>query len=281
MTRITIIGLGLIGGSMARDLRSQMNVHVTGVDSNPLHLEKAKNMQLVHEVAPLNLALKDAEIIILAIPVHAIQDLLPTILTQIKEDQVVIDVGSTKEEICKTVVDHSHRGRFVAAHPLSGTEFSGPEAAIRGLFVDKKNIICDKNLSDENALAKAMSLFESLGMETYYLNSRDHDKHLAYVSHLSHISSFTLSLTVLDIEKDESQIFNLASTGFESTARLAGSSPDTWTPIFEKNSVHLLEALDNYMNHLEKFKQAIISKNTTTLHSLMKEANDIRRVLKK
>jgi len=281
MTKITIVGLGLIGGSMARDLKSQMNVQVTGVDNNLQHLSKAKELQLVHEVASLDEAINNSEIIILAIPVHAIQELLPTILSKINEDQVVIDVGSTKEEICQNVINHSNRGRFVAAHPLSGTEFSGPEAAIRGLFINKKNIICDKELSENDALEQAISLFESLGMETYYLNSTDHDKHLAYVSHLSHISSFTLSLTVLDIEKDESQIFNLASTGFESTARLAKSSPDTWTPIFEKNGIHLVQALDKYMNHLKNFKQAIISKNTTALHGLMKEANEIRRVLKK
>lgn len=279
MTQITIIGLGLIGGSMARDLKSQLNVHVTGVDNSPTNAAKALELELVHEIKEMADALKNAEIILLAIPVNKVETLLPSIMDNVAESAVVIDVGSTKERICNKIRKHPRRGRFVAAHPLAGTEFSGPEAAIKGLFQNKKNIICEKELSDPDAVKLALKLFSSIGMESYFLSGSDHDKHLAYVSHLSHISSFTLSLTVLDIEKDERQIFNLASTGFESTARLAKSNPDTWTPIFEKNSEHLIEALDRYSNYLGKFKQALKEKDRASLHQLMIEANKIRKVL--
>jgi len=281
MTRVTIIGLGLIGGSMARDLKSQLNVHVTGVESNPDNAAKALELGLVHEVLDLEVALADAEIIIVAIPVNKVEENIGYLLDKISPTAVVIDVGSTKEKICQAVTDHSRRGRFVAAHPLAGTEFSGPTAAIKGLFRDKKNIICERDKTDKDALEQAVRLFESLGMESYYLSGTDHDKHLAYVSHLSHISSFTLSLTVLDIEKDERQIFNLASTGFESTARLAKSNPDTWTPIFEKNSEHLTAALDKYIAYLEQFRAALKTKDKNKLHLLMAEANEIKRVLNK
>ncbi len=279
MTRITIIGLGLIGGSMAKDLRSQLNVHVTGVDNDTTNAEKARSLNLVDEIATMEDGIASADIIIIAIPVNRIQELLPALLDKISPTATVIDVGSTKEEICKCIESHPKRGRFVAAHPLSGTEFSGPEAAVRGLFMDKKNIICDKELSEKDAVEQALQLFQSIGLDSYFMSSSDHDKHLAYVSHLSHISSFTLSLTVLDIEKDESQIFNLASTGFQSTSRLAKSNPNTWSPIFEKNNIHLVEALDRYANYLQKFKKAIQEKDSTSLHNLMTQANDIKRVL--
>jgi len=281
MTVIAIIGLGLIGGSIARDLKSQLNVRVVGVDSNTSNASKALEIGLVHDIVTYEEAIKQAEIIVVAIPVNSIENYIGKILYDIPQNTTVIDVGSTKQKICEIVKDHPNRGRFVAAHPLAGTEFSGPTAALKGLFQNKKNIICDQKLSDDDAVSIAIKLFESIGMQSFFLSSIEHDKHLAYVSHLSHISSFTLSLTVLDIEKDENQIFNLASTGFESTARLAKSNPDTWTPIFEKNSEHLLEALEKYSEYLEKFKTIIKTKDKTALYQMMKDANDIKRVLDK
>lgn len=218
---ITIVGLGLIGGSVALDLKSQMNVHVIGVDTNLSHQEAAMDLGLVHEVMDLDAAVLKSDIIILAVPVDIIELILPNLLDNISKKSVLIDLGSTKDAICKMIWHHKNRGRFVAAHPLAGTEFSGPKAALRGLFQNKKNIICESEKSDPDALALALRLFDSLGMKTSFMSAQDHDKHLAYVSHLSHVSSFMLGLTVLDIEKDEKQIFDLAGTGFASTVRLA------------------------------------------------------------
>lgn len=277
--KVTIVGLGLIGGSIAKDLKTQINVSVTGVDNNPEHLQMAMKLGLVHEVMEFDMGVRKADVIILAMPVDKIEGVLPEVLDMVDGSQVIIDVGSTKEFICNSVSGHAKRGRFVAAHPLAGTEYSGPAAAVQRLFVDKKNIICEKEKTDIDALNIAMKVFQSLGMKTYFLSPGEHDKHLAYVSHLSHVSSFMLGLTVLDIEKDERQIFNLASTGFASTVRLAKSNPQTWAAIFEKNNKHLSLALDSYIDYLKKFKQAIDSKDTDTTMKLMAEANDIRRIL--
>ena len=225
--KITVIGLGLIGGSIAKDLKSQLNVSVCGVDSSPEHISLAIELGLVHTVATLEDALNGADIVVISVPVDKIEVLLPSVLNKIGSYTTVIDMGSTKAQICSAVSNHIHRGRFVAAHPLAGTEFSGPAAAIKGLFQNKKNIICESEKSAPDALATALRLFESIGMVTTFMSPEEHDKHLAYVSHLSHVSSFMLGLTVLDIEKDEKQIFDLAGTGFASTVRLAKSNPKT------------------------------------------------------
>ena len=279
MINISIIGLGLIGGSIAKDLITQLNINVIGVDANASHCELAQKLNLVNEVQPLSSAIAQSDIIILAIPVDAIEDLLPSVLDQINDNQTVIDVGSTKTAICSKVNEHKNRQRFVAAHPLAGTEYSGPTAAITGLFRDKKCIICDREQSSTDAVEMTAKLFNSIGMEIYYQSSVSHDKHLAYVSHLSHITSFTLSLTVQDIMKDESQILNLASTGFASTVRLAKSSPQTWQPIFSKNKAHLSLAIDEYIKHLEGFKQAIETDNESMSEELMVQANKIKTLL--
>lgn len=276
---ITIIGLGLIGGSIARDLKSQISVQVIGVDNNPEHQKIALELGLVHDIKNLEDGVESADVIIIAIPVDKIESLLPAVLHMVKDTQTVIDVGSTKEIICTSIKNHPGRSRFVAAHPLAGTEYSGPQAAISRLFLGKKNIICEKDLSDDDALEVALKIFNSMGMKTYFMSPAEHDKHLAYVSHLSHVSSFMLGLTVLDIEKDESQIFNLASTGFASTVRLAKSNPATWAAIFKKNNNHLSTALDSYIGYLQKFKAAIDNEDSETTTKLMAEANDIKRIL--
>ena len=278
---ITIIGLGLIGGSIALDLRSQLCVNVIGIDANEEHRKKALNLGLVSEVLSLEQGINKADVVVIATPVDVIESLLPQVLDMINNKTVVTDVGSTKSLICESIKDHKNRGRYVAAHPLAGTEFSGPTAALKGLYVGKKNIICDKEYSDTDAVETAQQVFKSIGLTSYFMNSREHDRHLAYVSHLSHVTSFTLGLTVLDIEKDEKQIFNLASTGFESTARLAKSNPATWAAIFDKNNDFLVEAIDGYINQLQKFKKAIASKNTYDMKTMMSEANEIKRVLSK
>lgn len=278
--KITVIGLGLIGGSIAKDLKSQLNVKVYGVDASESHQKLALDHGLIHEIVSLDDGLKLADIVILAIPVDKIEGILPNILDQIDQKTTVIDVGSTKSDICNAISLHPRRSRFVAAHPLAGTEFSGPTAALKGLFQNKKNIITEPEKSDADALESALRVFESLGMVTSFMTAEEHDKHLAYVSHLSHVSSFMLGLTVLDIEKDEKQIFDLASTGFESTVRLAKSNPKTWSAIFGKNKKYLLEALDSYIVHLENFRHHIRENDTEETERLMVRSNDIKRILK-
>ncbi len=279
--KISIVGLGLIGGSIGLGLVKQLNVKVIGVDVNEEHCEKALKLGLVHEIASLDKAIKESDLIVLAIPVDSIENLLPRILDRISDHTVVTDVGSTKANICKAVKDHPNRCQYVAAHPLAGTEYSGPSAAVEGLYIGKKNIICESELSSNDALDLVKRVFTSLGMSNDLMTADAHDRHMAYVSHLSHISSFTLSLTVLDIEKDENQIFNLASTGFASTVRLAKSSPKTWAPIFAKNKDHLSKALGQYIDRLKEFKTALDMENQNASVALMEEANDIKRILKK
>ncbi len=279
---ITIVGLGLIGGSIAKELnnRSLGTIQVYGVDKNPSHGEKAVELKLVEKVISMEEALAESEVMIIATPVNIIEKILPHILDNLSDNQVAIDVGSTKSDICLAVKDHPNRKRFVAAHPLAGTEFSGPEAAILNLFHGKKNIICEKEKSEPEALEKALKVFEFLGMNTFYLNPEEHDKHLAYVSHLSHVTSFALSQTVLEIEKDDKQIFNLASTGFASTARLAKCNPTTWTAIFEKNPDYLSEAIDVYIKYMKKYKELVDQRDWTGMYAAISESNKISGVLK-
>ena len=276
---VSVVGLGLIGGSMARDLKAQINVNVFGVDSNVAHANRAMELDLVHDMLTLGDATLESDVIIVATPVDVIEYLLPQILDTVGPDTVVIDVGSTKSDICQCVRNHPKRDQFVAAHPLAGTEFSGPDAALKGLFNDAKNIICEKEMSSEKSLNTAMKVFNSLGMITLFMSAEEHDRHLAYVSHLSHVTSFSLGLTVLEIEKDEKQIFNLASTGFRSTSRLAKSNPHTWKAIFGKNRKYLGEALDGYIKTLTEFRKAIGENDLEKMEGFMKEANDIRRIL--
>lgn len=264
---------------MALDLKRQLGVKVYGMDANNEHERLADELNLVHDIRSIEGLCEEADVLLLATPVDKLVELLPQLLNRTSDQQVVIDMGSTKGNICNHVKSHPNRSRYVAAHPLAGTEYSGPTAAQLGLFDGKKNIICDRSLSDAAAVDLAVQIFDSLGMETLFMDSQEHDRHLAYVSHLSHVTSFTLGLTVLDIEKDEDQIFNLASTGFRSTARLAKSNPATWRSIFENNDTHVLEALDAYIDNLQKFRSAIATSDGTGLTTLMKEANAIKRII--
>jgi len=218
-------------------------------------------------------------LIILAVPVNVVVKILPEILWKINRSAVVMDTGSTKSMICKSVADHPKRDQFVAAHPIAGTENSGPEAALHNLFKGKMNIICEKEKSSPKALQAALKVFEMLEMKTHYMLPEEHDKHVAYVSHLSHVSSFLLGQTVLDIEKDEKNIFMLAGSGFASTVRLAKSSPDMWAPIFEQNMEHLSMALQEYIIHLQRFQYHLMKRNVGELSEILNEANTIRIVL--
>jgi prephenate dehydrogenase len=278
---ICIIGLGLLGGSFALGLRQQEeNHHFIGVDNNPAHAAKALELGLVEEELPLEEAVAKSDLVVLAVPVNAITALLPAVMDHLAEQAVLIDFGSTKELICRLADQHPKRDQFVPVHPIAGTENSGPEAAFAGLLHDKIMIICDREKSRPQAVALVEALFGQLGMHLSYMDAESHDLHLAYVSHLSHITSFALGATVLEKEKDEENIFNMAGSGFSSTVRLAKSSPEMWAPIFTQNSRNISEALDSYIQKLQEFKKFIDSQDEAASFELMKRTNDIRRILK-
>ena len=277
---IGIIGLGLIGGSLALALRNNnFGQHFIGVDQNPEHAKQAIALQLVDEIQPLEEACQQADLIIVAIPVDKAKFVLKQVLDIVGEGKVVTDMGSTKSELCEFVTDHPKRKQFVAAHPIAGTEYSGPKAAIPDLYFGKRTIICEKEKSFGTALRLVKDLFESLHMHILYMDADEHDKHAAYISHLSHITSFSLGLAVLDIEKDEKNILDMAGSGFASTVRLAKSSSAMWAPIFLENNHNLLEALEQYIHYLRQFKEGIENENKEQLTKLMEKANDIRRIL--
>jgi prephenate dehydrogenase len=243
------------------------------------HAKQAVALGLVDKVLPLEEAVAEADLVITAIPVNAMRTVLLSVLDLIGKDTIVIDTGSTKSQICKAIVNHAKRDQFVAAHPIAGTENSGPQAAFSGLFQQKTNIICEQDKSSAKALAVANKVFDTLGLRTVFMDPVEHDKHVAYVSHLSHVSSFLLGQTVLDIEQDEKNIFNLAGSGFASTVRLAKSSPDMWAPIFEQNAEYLSQALLEYIMHLQKFQYHLMKRDVKELHRIMTDANRIRNIL--
>ena len=278
---VGIIGLGLIGGSLAISLKERgFASKIIGVDKNKEHCKTAIQLGFADETCKLDEVLIKANLVILAVPVDAARKILPTLLDDLNGKQVVIDMGSTKEGICKIADSHPNRKNFVASHPIAGTENAGPSAAFDGLYDNKITIICDEHKSDVSAVKLCKELYSTLKMKVLSMNAEEHDRHIAYVSHLSHITSFVLGQTVLEIEKEEKHIFNMAGSGFASTVRLAKSSPDMWAPIFEQNKEHLSTALDAYIKNLQEFKKRIDEGKKENLHELMSEVNDIRRVLK-
>jgi prephenate dehydrogenase len=281
MLTVSIVGIGLIGGSLAKSMRSNgFSGRIIGVDNNPENRTVAMYMGLADEFLPLNEAVKKSDLIILCAPVDVNRTLLPGILDTIKgTKKVVTDMGSTKSDISNAVALHPGRGRYVSAHPMAGTEFSGPAAADGSLFNRKVGIICDSELSDDDALQLVKALFKSFNMRLQFMNSADHDVHVAYVSHISHITSFALALCVIDKEKDEKNILSLAGGGFESTVRLSKSNGETWAPIFLGNSDSLLEVIDTYIAKMNLFRKFIEEKNTEALKDLMKSANAVTRIL--
>jgi len=277
---IGIIGLGLMGSSLALKLKKIGYVsHVYGYDHSAETVQEALNLQIIDEGCALKELIEKADLIIIAIPVDAIKQLLPKVLNLVDKTQVVMDLGSTKEGIAKQVFSHKNRKNYVACHPIAGTENNGPSAAFSSLFQDKVNIICDREQSSKYALEKALEVVSIAGMRPKYMTSKEHDRHIAFVSHLSHISSFTLGQTVLEVEEDEESIFDMAGSGFASTVRLAKSSPDMWAPIFVENADNILEVLDAYIKNLENYKSMIRKADSTLLNQTMKKANKIRKVL--
>ncbi len=277
--KITIIGVGLIGGSMALDLKKRgFTTKVFGVDNCTNNLQKAKQIGFIDDIKTLEEGVNLADIVILAVPVDAAIKILPKILDKLN-NQIVIDVCSVKKSLIDSVKNHKKRKQYVACHPMAGTEFFGPEAAVSELFDNKVNIICNREENCQEAIEKTEKLFTCLKMKLIYMNGEKHDKHVAYVSHISHISSFALAITVLDVEKEEKQIFNLASGGFDSTVRLAKSSKNMWSPIFQNNSENILEVLDNYIFQLEKIKSSIKNNNNSEIIEFIEKANQIKKII--
>ncbi|QEH43339.1 prephenate dehydrogenase [Chitinophaga sp. XS-30] len=277
----TVVGVGLIGGSLAISLKEKGVANwIIGVDNNRDNLAKAQELKIIDESSALEDALQRSQLIILAIPVDAMLKAMPSILDKVMPHHVIMDVGSTKEKLLQLVAGHPKRGRFVAAHPMAGTEYSGPEAAVRNLFVQKTMVLCDVKNSDEDALELIESLVEKLSMRLVYMNAEEHDLHTAYVSHISHITSFALALTVLEKEKEQGRIFELASGGFESTVRLAKSSPDMWVPIFRHNRSNVLDVLDEHIHQLQQMRDLLEQEDYDAFYKLIQKSNKIRKILK-
>lgn len=277
---VAIIGVGLIGGSMAIALKEKgIASKVLGVEASEQHAKQAKELNLVDEIVSLNEAVEQAKLIVLATPVDAEEALLPEIFKNL-DQQVVMDVGSIKQKVIDVISEHPKRGRFVATHPMWGTEYSGPEAAVKGAFVNKATVICDKENSDADALELVKGIYDALDMRMVYMSADEHDIHVAYVSHISHITSFALANTVLEKEREEDAIFTLASGGFESTVRLAKSNPSMWVPIFMQNRDNVLDVLNEHISQLRKFKACLEKENYDYLQELIENANKIRRIIK-
>jgi len=278
--KIAIVGVGLIGGSLAIQLHEKkLSSRLIGVEVNEEHAKKAMELELVDEIMSLEDAVGAAEVIVLAIPVDKVLSLLPAIMDKI-DQQVVIDLGSTKRQSIELVKNHTKRGRYVATHPMWGTEYSGPQAAVRGAFEIKAVIICNAEESDADALDWVKGMYKKIGMHLLEMEAKAHDLHAAYVSHISHITSFALANTVLEKEKEEDAIFELASAGFESTVRLAKSNPAMWVPIFMQNKENVLDVLKEHIAQLQRFKESIEKNDDTYLMKLIDDANKIRRILK-
>lgn len=277
---IAIVGVGLIGGSLALQLKDRgLAKEIVGVDHSASHQQKAIDLGLVDRFDSLDNALHTADVIILAIPVDSIVGILPEILDKI-DNKIVIDLGSTKASLVEVVKGHQKRGRYVATHPMWGTEHSGPTAAVKGAFEDKAVVICDANDSDDEAISWTRNMFKEIGMHLIEMTAHDHDLHAAYVSHISHITSFALANTVLEKEREDNAIFEMASGGFESTVRLAKSNPDMWVPILMQNKENILDVLNEHISQLRKFKSCLEKENVEYLKELMNGANRIKRILK-
>lgn len=280
--KLGVIGLGLIGGSIAKDLRARGFVDfVYGVGRNLENLKQGLELGIIDQAADMDTAIANSDIILLATPVSTMTKLLPEVLDKIPANSVVFDVGSTKADLCDAIRNHPKRNQFVAIHPIAGTENKGAAAAINNLFDNKICIFCETELSSAAAVKTTKDLFTCLKMEIIEMTPADHDLHLAYVSHLSHVISYALSATVLEIEKDKSKILELAGSGFASTARLAKSGPDMWVPIFEQNTENVITAVSAYIGKLQEFKQLLEEKRFKDLYNYISNANEIRRILEK
>ena len=278
---ITIVGVGLISGSLSIALKDRGLVkHVIGVSRTKASADKALELGLADEMLPLEEAVKRADLIYVAIPVDTTLPIMQTIMELVTDKQIIVDAGSTKGALCNALSGHPMRSRFVASHPMWGTEFSGPEAAVRNAFIGRTCVICEGEKSDTDALEVTEEMYRQIGMHLIYMDADAHDMHVAYISHISHITSFALANTVLEKEKEEDTIFEMASSGFESTVRLAKSNPAMWVPIFMQNRENILDVLNEHITQLRKFKSCLEKENSEYLMELIVGANDIKRILK-
>ena len=278
---VTIVGVGLISGSFALGLKDKgLAKNIIGVSRTEASIKKALELKLIDEALPLEEAVKKSDLIYVAIPVDATLPIMKKIMDLINDKQVVADAGSTKKVLCDSLANHTLRRRFVATHPMWGTEYSGPEAALHNAFVGCGCVICEKEKSDADAVDTMEKVYRELGMHILYMNAPDHDIHVAYISHISHITSFALANTVLEKEREEDAIFELASTGFESTVRLAKSNPAMWVPIFMENRENILDVLNEHISQLRKFKASLEKENIEYLKELIENANKIRKIIK-
>jgi prephenate dehydrogenase len=279
--KLGIIGLGLMGGSFALDFKSiYPKSKIFGLDKSKKNENRALELGLIDELITLE-QLSKVDVVLVAIPVDKSLEELPKILNSVNKDTLVFDVGSTKLPICEALLNHPNRKNFLATHPMAGTEFSGPNAAVEGLYLNKNNIVCEIEKTNPKIYKKALQIFKRLNMNIIKMDSKSHDVHVAYVSHLSHISSFMLGKTVIEKEKNEKNIFDLAGSGFESTVRLAKSSPATWTPIFLQNKNNLVLAINEYISNLNQVKEMIEENNYSTLSSILNNTNRIKQILTK
>ena len=280
--KICIIGLGLIGGSFALAVKKHsLAEHIYGVDASPRNAAKALELGLVDEIVEFDKAIEVADVIALATPVDTIPQLAIKLLNRISDKQIVMDMGSTKEELCELISQHPRRHRFVAAHPMWGTEHSGPEAAVEGAFAGCNTVICESERTDKDAVKEVEHIFKTIGMDIMYMPAAKHDVHAAYVSHISHITSFILATTVLEKERESDTILNLAGGGFESTVRLAKSSAQMWIPILMQNKYNVLDVLREYIHQLEIFRKALEKDNRDEIRQTIERANTIRKILDK
>ncbi len=278
---VTIVGVGLISGSISLALKEKgLAKNIIGVSRTEASIKKALELGLIDEALPLEEAVKKSDLIYVAIPVDATLPMMKKVMDLMTTKQIVVDAGSTKHALCAALANHPMRNRFVATHPMWGTEYSGPEAAVRNAFVGRTCVICEKDKSDADAVAIIEKMYRDIGMHLIYMDADSHDMHAAYVSHISHITSFALANTVLEKEKEEDTIFELASGGFESTVRLAKSNPDMWVPVFMQNRENVLDVLNEHISQLRKFKACLEKENTEYLRELIDNANKIRRIIK-
>ena len=280
MNNVFVIGVGLIGGSLCLDIKKiYPKVKIYGIDSSVDNLDLAVKLNLIDFKTSLD-NLNKADLVLISTPVDVANKIIIDVLNNINSKSLVIDFGSTKTNICSKVNNHKKRKNYLASHPIAGTEFSGPKAAFLGLFSNKTIILCDSEKTDTNLLTTAKNIFRSMQMNIRYMDSFSHDKHIAYVSHLSHISSFMLGKTVMDKEKNENNIFDMAGSGFESTVRLAKSSPEMWAPIFELNKENIVESLEEYIVNLNSFKNLLQNDKFGELKNQMIQTNYIKNILK-
>jgi prephenate dehydrogenase len=278
---VTIVGVGLISGSFSLGLKDRGLVrNVIGVSRTSSSIDKALELGLIDEALTLEEAVKKSDLIYVAIPVDVTIPVMRRIMDLVTGKQIVADAGSTKQVLCESLAGHPERSRFVATHPMWGTEYSGPEAAVRDAFTGRTCVICEKEKSDPDAVEVIEGLYKAMGMHMVYMDPGSHDMHAAYISHISHITSFALANTVLEKEKEENAIFDLAGGGFESTVRLAKSNPSMWLPIFKQNRDHVLDVLNEHIAQLRKFKSCLEKENYDYLQELMENANKIKKILK-